>query len=100
MNTKQHSKEATLTLRKGMEGFGDFEFDYLTEEEIEQKRKERYEYIERCKQDGTYGDEYTLKISVQRDRNLDYIDNKSVHGADDSRSFSFILTDWSKIDDK
>lgn len=57
----------TFTGRKGMEGEGDMENEWLSPEEIAAKRKANQEYIKELKETGEYGKEYEIKIEMEHD---------------------------------
>ena len=87
---KQYTKY-TITQKRGMEGIGDMELEWLTPEQVEQRWKDYREYQEQCKQDGTYGQKYDLVIEMEHDPTLDYIPKtKSLE-----TSVSFQIVDWS-----
>jgi hypothetical protein len=64
--------EYNLTQKYGMEGVGDMEMEWLTPKEQEERWEQNKQYVENCKADGSYGKEYTTKISIQHDPTLDY----------------------------
>lgn len=64
-------KEFKMKLRKGFEGIGDFEMEWLTLEEQEIRWAEHRKRIEDLKKSGEYGEEYDFVISVEEDKVLD-----------------------------
>jgi len=64
---KKQFTKYTITQKRGMGGIGDMALEWLTPQEIEQVWKDHRDYVEECKQDGTYGQEYTQTIEVQHD---------------------------------
>ena len=56
-----------------MEPEGDCFFEYKTPEEIKQYREERNKYVQKCKDEGVYGEEYVATIEVEEDPILDNI---------------------------
>lgn len=81
----------TFTQRYGMECVGDMELEWLTPQETEQRWKDYREYQEKCKQDGTYGQEYNLVIEMEHDPILDYTPSIKLTNP----SFSFGIIDFS-----
>lgn len=90
MESNKKVAKITITQKRGMEGVGDFEHEWLTPEESKQRWAERNEYIEKCKKEGTYGQEYSFNISAEYDSVLD---KPSQSGG---VSFSTLIWDVSK----
>ena len=64
-------KEYKITFKKGMEGIGEMGLEWLTPKEIRQRWEQYYQYQEKCKKEGTYGQEYEVVIQVEYDPFLD-----------------------------
>ena len=80
-----------VTQRYGMEGVGDLENEWLTDEEIEAKGIQSKAYIAECKEKGIYGKEYTNTLSVEVDEVFDKKEEKL------TESYSFQIIDFSKL---
>jgi len=57
----------TLKQRKGMEGISDTEMEYLSPEERDKRWAEYAKYVADAKADGSYGEEYEIKIEMEHD---------------------------------
>lgn len=80
-------KEYKIEQRRGFEGIGDFEMEWLTIEEQEVRWETHRKRIENLKKSGEYGEKYTLTISIEEDEILD----KPTEVA--SPSFSYLIWD-------
>jgi len=90
---KNKFTEYTLHQRKGMEGVGDFEMEFLSAEEREVRWEQHRQYIEQCKTDGSYGEEYSLNISIEHDDSFDDSVKKQINPP--TSSFSTII--WNEL---
>lgn len=88
---KEKFTKYTVTQKAGMEGIGDMELEWLTPQETEQRWKEYREYQERCKQNGTYGQEYDLVIEIENDPTLS-LKPKSIKPTE---SYKMVIIDFS-----
>jgi len=68
---KDRFTKHTFTQRYGMEGVGDMELEYLTDEERKERWKQNSAWIEECKRNGTFGQEYTQTIEIENDLMFD-----------------------------
>lgn len=77
----------TFTQRYGMEGVGDMELEWLTDEERKERWEQNSALIEKCKRNGTFGQKYTQTIEMQNDPMLD-------KPSTPTESYSFVIMDF------
>ena len=66
----------TFTQRLGLEGIGDMEHEWLTIEEIEQSIAQDKIRVQKLKDEGVYGQEYTTTFIVEQDDIFDQKESK------------------------
>ena len=76
----------TFTQRMGMEGVGDMEQVWMTQQEIEESIRQDKEKVQRLKDSGEYGKEYTTTISIEYDPTID----NTINNPTESYNFTVI----------
>lgn len=69
--------EYTFKQKLGMEGIGDYYYEYMSPKEIEKDRKEEEQRIQKLKDSEEYGKEYLYTISIEQDDMFDRQEQKS-----------------------
>jgi hypothetical protein len=85
---KSNFTKYTFTQRYGMEGIGDTELEYLTDEERKERWEQNSAWIEKCKKNGTFGQEYTQTVEIENDPIIDKPSKAT-------ESYSFQIIDFS-----
>lgn len=93
----------TFTQKMGMEGIGDMAWEWMTQEEIEKHIVQDKIRVQKLKDAGLYGKEYTTTIEIEHDPILDgelstpeEIINPPQKDKTIIHNYSFIIWDASK----
>ena len=80
----------TFTQRMGMEGVGDMEYEWMTQEEIENSIQQDKIRVAKLKESGEYGKEYNTTIEIEHDPTFDNNPQKP------TESYKSVIIDFSK----